>query len=187
MRRASRRERLLLIGGFSALALFLLIFFLLLPMRDTARALALQEKSLTATVERAQRMYREMPAAQQETKQLRSEVQELFRPEQGDVQADLLREIAQLTSDLGVRLTSIRPGEPEPLAKCVRYPVGFRVETDFPHLVRLLYELEQRPHRLWVEGVEVGPGAAGGSGLLIFLHAATYQLKSAKKASDEKS
>ena len=99
----------------------------------------------------------------------------------------VMRDISQLSSDLGLRLTSIRPDEPESIQNSVRYPLTFRVEADFAHIVRLLYELEQPPHRLWVEGIEIGPGPRGQAEPSALVHVATYTVRPASEGSDAKS
>jgi Tfp pilus assembly protein PilO len=98
----------------------------------------------------------------------------------------VMREVSQLSRDLGLRLTSIKPGEPESVQDCIRYPLTFRVEADLAHIVRLLYEVEQPEHRLWVEGLEIGPGPRGGSDLAATVHTATYAVRSTREAADAK-
>jgi hypothetical protein len=181
------RARAPLIIAVGALALFLLILFVALPMRDTAKNLSDQIGALTAKIDKAVQMYRQMPAAQEEVKQLKARTAAQFRPDNPDVTPDVVREIGQLTDDLGLSMSSIRPAEPEKVGNGVRYPFTFRVETDFPHIVRLLYELEQQPHRLWVEGIEVNPGGRGSAQLTALIHVAAYSLKSVTKGPDEDS
>jgi Tfp pilus assembly protein PilO len=185
MRGSRLRERTVLIAAGAALAGFLLVFFVVLPMRDTAKNLSGQIRTFSAAIDEANKMYRQMPAAEEEAKQMRAETAKLFMPENVEVTPSLVREIAQLNSDLGINLNSIRPAEPEPVGNGVRYPVSFRIEADFPHIVRLLFELEQPPHRLWVEGIEITPGARGASGLSALVHVASYSLKSVSKGTDE--
>lgn len=186
MRKILRRDRVVLGAAVAAAAGFLLILLIVIPMRDRARNLSAQVTALTAKIDEALQMYRQMPAAEEEIKKLKAATAELFRPDE-NVTPEMVRDISQLNSDLGIRLNRIQPSAPEKVGGGMRYPVSFGVETDFPHIVRLLYELEQRPHRLWVEGIEVSPGPRGSSELTALVYVATYSLKSVPKETDEES
>src|SRR5574340_309664 len=182
-----RREKPVLIAAGAALAAFLLLFFVALPMRDTAKNLRGQIRTLTTAVDEAQTMYRQLPAAEEEVKRLKADTSQLFLPENAEVTPSLVREISQLNSDLGVDLSSIRPAEPEVAGNGMKYPVTFRVDADFSHIVRLLFELEQPPHRLWGEGIEITPGAKGETGHSALIYVSAYSLKSVSKGPDEDS
>jgi len=186
MRRASRRERLLIALGLVVLIGLALGFFVVVPMRDSSRALAREEQSLEAKIEEALRMYQQLPAATEEAKQLRASETAAFRPGAEDMTPQVVREISQLTTDLGLALTSVIPGEPESLESATRYPITFHVESGLAPIVRLLYELEQRPRQLWVEGVAISPGPRGGSQFLAVVNIATYGLAPEEKGTDEK-
>jgi Tfp pilus assembly protein PilO len=186
MKRITQRDRALVLAAVAAASAFLLVLFIVIPMRDRAKSLAAQTAALTAKIDQAAQMYRQMPAAEEEVKKLQAKIVEVFRGS-SDVTPEVIRDVSQLSNDLGVQLSSIRPSEPEKVGNGLRYPVSLRFETDFPHVVRLLYELEQGPHRLWVEGVEVSPGSRGSNLLGVIVHVATYSLKSAGKGADEKS
>ncbi|MCJ7797041.1 MAG: type II secretion system protein M, partial [Thermoleophilia bacterium] len=71
------------------------------------------------------------------------------------VMSGMVGEIEKLSKELGVTLTSIRPGEVESADGSTRHPVTLKVEADLGKIVRLLYELEQPSRRLWVEGMEI--------------------------------
>jgi len=186
MMRISRRDRVLFAAAVAAVAGFLIVLLVVIPMRARARSLAAEATTLAAKIDGALQMYRQMPAAEEDVKKLRGKTAELFWPET-DVTPEVIREVSQLSSDLGIRLSSIRPSAPEKVGNGLRHPVTLRMETDFPHVVRLLYELEQRPHCLWVEGVEISPGSRGSSQLGVLVHVATYSLRSAGKGTDEES
>jgi Tfp pilus assembly protein PilO len=186
MRRVGQRDRVLMLAAALAAGAFLLVLFVVIPMRDRARSLAAQTATLTAKIEQAAQMYRQKPAAEEEVKKLQAKTTEVFRAST-DVTPEVIRDVSQLSRDIGIQLSSIRPSEPEKVGNGLRYPVSVRFETDFPHVVHLLYEIELGPHRLWVEGVELSPGSRGSDLLGVIVHVATYSLKSAGKGTDEKS
>jgi Tfp pilus assembly protein PilO len=175
-----------MLAAAAAAGAFLLVLFVVIPMRDRARSLAAQSATMTAKIEQAARMYQQMPAVEEEVKKLQAKTAEVLRPDR-DVTPEVIRDVSQLSNDLGIQLSSIRPSEPVKVGNGLRHPVSVRFETDFPHVARLLYELEQGPHRLWVEGIEISPGSRGSDLLGVIVHVATYSLKSASKGTDEKS
>jgi len=186
VRRPSAREQVLLALALIAATVFALAFFVFLPMGDERRGLEGEARELTERIKQAEKMYREQAAIEGEITRLRAEGRELFMPGK-EIVPSVMRDISQLSSDLGLRLTSIRPDEPESIQNSVRYPLTFRVEADFAHIVRLLYEIEQPPHRLWVEGIEIGPGPRGQAEPSALVHVATYTVRPASEGSDAKS
>jgi Tfp pilus assembly protein PilO len=177
MRRLSARERGVVAVGIGVVAIFLVGFLVVRPMRRRAATLSRQAATFAARLTEARHMYEQIPAVRQVVTKLQTEVAQQFRPRQAEVVPDVVREIVELNRDLGLRLTSVRPSEPEALGQCLKYPINFRVEASFPQLARLLYEIEQPPRQLWVEGVEIGPGGRGGQELSASVHVATYTLK----------
>ena len=184
MRSIGQRDRVLMAAAASAFVAFIVVVFVVIPLRERARNLAAEAETLTTKIKGAAQMYQQMPAAEEEVKKLHAKMAEVFVAGI-DVTPDVIRDVSQLSNDLGIQLSSIRPSEPEKVDNALRYPISIRFETDFPHVVRLLYELEQGPHRLWVEGVEVSPGSRGSTLLGVIVHVATYSLTSAGKDTDE--
>jgi hypothetical protein len=173
VRTLSPRERVLLVVGAIAAVGFVCIFGLILPMRDSAGKLAQTAASLRAKVKEANRMYSEVPKVVEEIATLRADTLGLMF-DAADARVGVMREIDRLAAELDLTVASLRPGEAEAVAGCVKYPTTFVVESDFSRLVRLLYELEQPDHRLWVEGVEITASRTGGGRLRATLHVAAY-------------
>lgn len=183
MRRLSPRERASVAVVGAALVLALAVLLVAVPMRERTRELRVRKQELSERLDEAQRLRRELPGLKGEIAKLHGKTKELFRPDPKTVAPEVMREVARLSSDLGLRLASVQTREPEPLGPCVRHPFGMRVEAPFAPIVRLLYELEQRQGRLWVEGVEISPGPRGGNTLYGYFHLATYTVR--PKGEDE--
>ena len=173
MRQLSARERVLLAVGAVALVGFVYIFGLLLPVRDRAGKLAHTEALLCAKIEDAARIYQETAGIEADIAAVRAQTAELMFPA-ADVRVGVMREIDRLASELGLTVTSVRPEEAEPVAGSLKHPTTFRVESDFGRLMRLLYELEQPTHRLWVAGLEISPGRKGSDQLQARFYVAAY-------------
>jgi hypothetical protein len=169
MMRGPWRERVLVIAAAAVLVVFVLVFAVALPMVDRAGRLAADTKELTDRIAEASRMYEGLPAMREESVSLAAEVGDLTKS-----RADVARELDGLTSDLGIRLVSVRPEDPEPVAGCLKHVTTFNVETDYAHMVRLLYELEQPEHRLWVEEVRISPPRRGADELQVLITVAAY-------------
>jgi Tfp pilus assembly protein PilN len=183
VRPRSARERILLIAGGAALAAFLLLFFLVLPMRDRGVQLASRASELNREIERADALRRQMPKMKQEIGSLNRQVHQIVRTGE-DIAPDIVREIEDLTGDLKVRLTSVTPKEPEALPNHVKYYTTLEVESDIAGVVKLLYALEQPAHQLWVEGVRITRPAGGQ--LRATIHVAAYTLERESEKSDAK-
>jgi hypothetical protein len=163
---------LVLIGAM-ALAAFLLAFGLVLPTRNRAAELARTEQRLSAKIAQATSMYAESLREAEEIVGLQAELQEVMFPDK-DASIAVVRQIDQLASEFDLRITSIRPGEVGPMSGSIRHPVTVTVESDFPGIVRLLYELERPQRRLWVEGVEMTLSRQESGGIQANVHVAVY-------------
>jgi len=175
-----RRERLLIIAAAAVLVGSVLVFAVALPMLDRAGKLAADTKELTDRIAEASRMYEGLPAMREESASLAAEVGDLTKS-----RADAARELDGLTSDLGIRLVSVRPEDPEPVADCLKYVTTFNVETDYAHMIRLLYELEQPGHRLWVEEVMISPPRRGANELQVIITVAAYVVGASEESDAE--
>jgi len=173
MRQLSGREKTLLIVGGVALVLFIYLFGLLLPALDSAGRLARTEASLNDKIATAARMYSQRSSLEQEIVSLRAQTEELT-VSATDVKVAVMRKIDALASEHGVSVTSVRPDEPEPMPGFVKYPATVDIESDFAHLIRLLYELEQPDNRLWVEEVKISPGRGSAGELRATVQIAVY-------------
>jgi len=183
MRQLSGREKALLILGGVALVLFVYLFGLLLPTLDTAARLARAEASVNEKVATAARMYGKRSQIEQEIYALRTQTAELMLST-ADVRVAVMRKIDALASAYGVSVTSVRPDEPEPMSGFVKYPTTIEIESDFAHLVRLLYELEQPANRLWVEEVKISSGRGKTDELRATLQVAVYAPRTEREEGD---
>jgi hypothetical protein len=95
-----------------------------------------------------------------------------------------VREIEKLSKELGVTVTSFRPGQSESADGSTRHPAVFKVDADLGKIVRLLYELEQPSRRLWVEGVEVAAARQGEKTLTATIYVAAYSPARESEAAD---
>lgn len=181
MRLRSARERILLIAGGAALAAFLLVFFLALPMRDRGMQLASRAAQLRKEINRAELLRRQAPAMKEEIDSLNRQVQQIVRTGEG-IAPDIVRDIEGLTGDLRVRLTRVTPKAPEFLADHVKYGTTFEVEANIAGIVELLYALEQPSHQLWVEGARIS--RPGGDQLRAIIHVAAYTLERESEKTD---
>jgi Tfp pilus assembly protein PilO len=154
MRQLTPREKVIVSIGAAALVVFAYGFLLLLPARRALSGAVSQQAEYRDQLSQAERMYREAIAARGEIAGLRGQSQSLMCP-WPDVMSGMVGEIEKLSKELGVTLTSIRPGEVESADGSTRHPVTLKVEADLGKIVRLLYELEQPSRRLWVEGMEI--------------------------------
>lgn len=176
MRRLSHRDRVLLASSLGALVAAALLFGVVLPMREASAKVAADLAGLKVKLAEAEAMYRQAPAARREVARLQADAKELSRPDR-DVSPDMIRQIDQLTKDLGLRLMNLRPGQPQRAGECEKYSASFEVESDVGRIARLLWELEQPPRPLWVEGVEVSSELGGSSSLRATVNVAVYTLK----------
>ncbi|GEM_PF-1176008 len=176
MSRLLPRERALLAAGAAALVLSALVFGLARPMLAKSRELAREEESLRAEIEQAAAMREAVPEIEEEIARLRAAAADIARPGGYIVAPQLVRDIEALSARLGVSLTRVRPGEPQPSAGCMKYPITFEFESSYDQMVRMLYELEQPAERLWVEGVEISSVRGTPGRLRTVVHAYAYVL-----------
>lgn len=175
MSRLSPRERALLAAGAAALVLSALVFGLARPMLARSRQLAREAESLRAELEEAAAIREAAPEIEEELARLRAAAADIARPA-GYVAPQLVRDIEALSARLGVSLTRVRPGEPQPSAGCMKYPITFEFESSYDQMVRMLYELEQPAERLWVEGAEISSVRGTPGRLRTVIHAYAYVL-----------
>jgi Tfp pilus assembly protein PilO len=160
----------------SALLGAALVFAVIMPMARAATTASAEAAGLRGKLASAEAVYRQGPSVRQEIAKLTTVAKELSRPDR-DVGPDMIRQIDQLTKDLGLRLLNVRPGQPERVGQCGKYTASFEVESDLERIARMLWELEQGPSPLWVEGVEVNAQSGGASGLRATIGVAVYTLK----------
>jgi len=173
MRQLSPRERIIVtLGGiFILVAVYLWGFFL--PLRGDASRLRQEASTLRSQIERSQRMYRESPSVAEEISDLHRQVEAVIFPEQ-ELRSGMVRSLEDLSSELDVTITSIRPADPETVDGAVKYPATVRAVAELSRLVRFLYELERPERRLWVEGAEITSARQTGAELQATIYLAVY-------------
>ncbi len=173
MRQLSPREKVIAAIGLAVAVIFGYLFILLLPARRASADMASQQAQLQDQLERANQMYKSALSAADEIAKLKKQSQDLMFPA-ADVQSGMVSEIEKLSKELMVSVTSIRPGDPEKTDGAMRYPSVIKFEADLGKIVRVLYELEQPNHRLWVEGVEITSARQAGGILSATIYVASY-------------
>jgi Tfp pilus assembly protein PilO len=165
--------------------LLVVLALVIVPMRSTSARLDRAAAELRGKIAQADAMYRQLPAMQQQVVELQKRIDSLSRS-QANPTPDVVREIGRLTLQYGLRLSSIRPAEPQTGDTYTKYTTTFEVQSRLDNLVRLLYELEQPPYNLWVEGVEIGTEQGSSAGLRATVMVAVYTGKTASRPTDEK-
>jgi Tfp pilus assembly protein PilO len=183
MRQLTPREKVVLVIGAAALLIFGYVFGILAPARRSLARTRGELAQLTDQLDQARRMYEDALAARQQIGALKQQSQALMFPS-ADVQSGMVREIEKLSKELGVTVTSIRPGEAESADGSTRHPAVLKVDADLGKIVRLLYELEQPSRRLWVEGVEVAAARKGENTLTATIYVAAYSPARESEAAD---
>jgi hypothetical protein len=151
------RERWLLAAAVAAAVVFVYIVWLVMPLRSRADSVAREYEALNAGIGAAERMYEATRGMPEVLEKLRAQsVAQLFSDP--DVPMAVMRQLDTLASDVGIVVASVVPEEPELIDGLTRYPTLFKIETDFPSLIRLLYEIERPEQRLWVEAVRINRG-----------------------------
>jgi len=173
MRQLAPREKALVAFAVTALVIFAYVFGLLLPERRALGDARRWQGQLKDQLAQAELMYREAAAAQQQVAALGAQSQSIMFGS-SDVQSGMVTEIEKVSKELGVAVTSIRPGDPDSADGSTKHPAVFKVETDLGNIVRLLYELEQPGRRLWVEGVEITSARKTGGALAATIYVAVY-------------
>lgn len=180
MKRLSRRDRVLLAIWAAVVVALAVVIGVALPIRSRWKKLDGEVLSLQRTVADAAAMYRQAPELTKEIQKLRDTAHALSRSGE-QVGPLIIREVDRLTSDLGIRLLSVRPGEPQTLEQCRKHTAVFEVECDFAGIARMLYELELPPHPLWVEGVEISSDRTAANEARAKVSVAVYTLRSASE------
>jgi len=175
VRRLSRRDRMVLICSLGTLAALALVFGVALPMREASARVGTEVAQLRQKIAEAEDMYAQAAAVRQEVAKLRGRVKRLSRPDKG-VSANMIRQMDELTGDLGVRLINVRPGQPQRAGACRKHTASFEVESDLRALARLLWEIEQPPNPMWVEGLEISSEVGGGRAMRTTLNVAVYSV-----------
>jgi Tfp pilus assembly protein PilO len=173
MRRYGSRERVFVVSAGAVLVVFAYLLVFMLPAQRTLADLKRQQTQLRQQLEQAGLMYREGLAAQQQIAALKAQSQSLMF-QSSDVQLGMVTQIEKLSKELGVTVTSIRPGEAELAVGSTRHPAVFKVDADLGKIVRLLYELEEPGRRLWVEGVEITSARQTGDVLSATIYVSAY-------------
>ena len=174
MRRLSARERVLVIIAVAGLIGFVLAFGVVVPMARRAAELARNEADYRELIAEADSMYKAAPAIEAEIAGLRSETARLMFSAE-DAKVAVVHEIDELADDADIRLTRVTPpGDPEPVAGCLKYSASFTADASFAEAIDLLYKLELPDRRLWVEGVEIIAARGAGNELQVKVQLAVY-------------
>jgi Tfp pilus assembly protein PilO len=160
MKLMGTRDRWLFVLLIAAAIVLIYVVFLIMPLQARAGRLTQEVDTLTTKIQEVASMYAEMPSMIEEVRGARARAAEQLFSEP-DVPMAVMRQLDALASDLGLVVASITPQEPELVDGIMRYPTLFKVETDFAHLVQLLYEIEQPKQRLWVEAVRISTERGG--------------------------
>lgn len=185
MKRLPSQDRTVVVVGLVAVASVVAMLGLVLPLRNKAGQLRRETRALQAKIDDAAAMYRRLPTERARLAGLGKQIEDLCR-RQPDPSPQVVREIEQLTSDLGVQLVTVRPSEPTTGEGYTKFATTFEVQASFANIVRLLYDLETPPHSLWVDSTEITSDQAGGADLRATVTVAVYVHTPAGKESDAK-
>lgn len=173
MRGLSAREKSVLAGGVIVAVLFGYLLVLLLPTQRAAATTERARNRLQEQLAESERMYREAVAAKAELPALHAQLGAVYFPSP-ELQSGAIREIEQLTKELNITLTSIRPGEVETKDGSTKQPLAIKVESDLGRIAQLLYDLEKPERRLWVEGIEITSAKQTGDTLAVTVYLAVF-------------
>jgi type II secretory pathway component PulM len=185
MKQLSSRDQALAVLGGVGLIVLVLFLVVAMPLRSQGAKLERQAQALQKQITEAEKAYREVPTLKEQIKTAETQLGTLTRSKTNPI-PDVVREVNKLTKELKVRVTSTRPSEPEYAETYVKYATTFEVQAAFEDLVRLLYELEQPPHNLWVDGAELDRDDRTGQ-LRATITVSVYTRRPASKADHAKS
>jgi Tfp pilus assembly protein PilO len=171
----SRRERILLIVGSTLIVFLMFYYYIYSPRQAEYRALQAQLADRKSTLERMEISARQAPQLEAEYAQLQSTIAllESKLPTSKET-AVLLVQLENLTKDLRIDLTSIRPSQleapaspaqpaasgasaPPAAATYMRYPIKLTMNADYSELLRLMARLHNFPRLIVVRRVAVSP------------------------------
>jgi Tfp pilus assembly protein PilO len=185
MKRLPSQDRTLIVLGLVAVAAVLALLVVVLPLRAKARQLSREAEALQAKIGEAETMYGRFPTEAARLANLEKQIGSVCRP-QANPSPEVVREIQQLSSDLGLQLISVRPSEPTVGEGYTKFATTFELQASFADIVRLLYELETPPHSLWVDAAEITSDQGGGADLRATVTVAAYVHTAAERKSDAK-
>lgn len=185
MKRLPSQDRAVVAVGLVAVAAVVALLGLVLPLRNKAGQLERESRALQAKIDDAVTMYRRLPTEATRLAGLGKQIEDLCRS-QPNPSPQVVREIEQLASDLGVQLVTVRPSEPTTGEGYTKFATTFEVQASFANIVRLLYELETSPHSLWVDATEITSDQAGGADLRATVTVAVYVHTPADRESNAK-
>jgi Tfp pilus assembly protein PilO len=172
----SRRERILLIVGSSLVVFLLFYYYIYSPRQAEYRALQDQLVERRSTLERMEISARQAPQLEAEYARLQATIASLeSKLPTAKETAVLLVQLENLTKDLRIDLTAIRPGQlqaaaqpaqptasgatppPPAAAGYMRYPIQLTMNADYSELLRLMSRLQDFPRLIVVRRVVVSP------------------------------
>jgi Tfp pilus assembly protein PilO len=183
MKRLPSQDRTLIVLGLVVVAAVLALLVVVLPLRAKARQLAREAAALREKIHEAETMYRQFPTEAARLASLEKQIGGVCRP-QADPSPEVVREVQQLSANLGLQLVSVRPSEPTVGEGYTKFATTIELQASFADIVRLLYELETPPHSLWVDAAEISSDQGGGAGLRATVTVAAYVHTPAERKSD---
>lgn len=170
----NRRERILLIVGSSLIVFLLFYYYIYSPRQAEYRALQAQLQDRQNTLQRMEADARQAPQLEAEFARLQATIAQLeSKLPTSKETAVLLVQLENLTRDLGIDLTSIRPSQlesPPPPAQqpagasaqpatalYLRYPIKLTMNADYSELLRLTSRLHTFPRLIVVRRIVISP------------------------------
>jgi len=149
----TRREKTLALATLGALAGFVALRGIAMPLVNRWRLLANQESTLEARCLRARtqlllkkKVERERDAYAREISRQGSDQEE---------QSFLLQEVERLSRDLPIRIRGMRPLPPQDMGFYKRYAVSLEIEGNVENVLRFLHMIESSTKLLKVERVQL--------------------------------
>lgn len=176
----TRREKTLALAVLAALAGFIALRGIAMPLLSRWRLLADQESALQARCLRARtqlllkkKVEREREAYAREISRQGSDQEE---------QSFLLQEVERLSRDMPIRIRGMRPLPPQEMGFYKRYAVTLELEGSVENVLRFLHTVESSPKLLKIERVQVTADGKNRGNLLSSMLVSRPAMGGAEKA-----
>ena len=160
----TKREKMLVLATLGALAGFMAVRGIAMPLVARYRALADQESALEARCLRARASMLLKKRVDQEREAYAREISRQGSDQQE--QSFLLQEVERLSRDLPMRIRGMRPLPPQEMGFYKRYAVSMELEGSVEHVLKFMHVIESSPKLLKVERIQMSADSKNRGSLL---------------------